>query len=943
MPFKSIPLPLILCLPLLSLGLGFVTPESAHAAEVYHVIAVDDLELTEGSLADDDPRRRMWWRFRRNRTRVVLDGPGEAFLEGPGQTPDEDARHGVIAVRAPAGEDITGRIYVPDVTPDQKRTALRFRIAADTEATDPREFHRIVRRHYDRLLRTDRPGAAWFRHRAREARRAEGADDADAPITGQTPRARPVTGDLARSYEMMTGGRAISENLQLDRQFLGLEPGDDEKRVELSSLEGITVNAYDWEGRTAEIDPELDPLAAFVPEDCHAVFLPSFNALTTLVDEAKANGAPVLGVIEPRVEDAHTLERYETQLSLTLNEVTRVLGPTVISEIALTGSDPYLRTGSDVAVLFHAVPGATPILEAFLKGQQQTAISQGTAKADDGRIGDVPYSGARSKDRSICTYSMRLADNVLVVANSKPLLERLAGVAAGEHDALASSLEYKFFRHRYPRGKDDQGNPGETGYVMITDATIRRWCSPRWRIAASRRLRAAALLSEVRASRIEADYRDSSVVLPSDLLGGSLGDVTMSKDGASSSIYGNLGFLTPVAELSMETVTESEADAYRRWKSGYERNWRTFFDPIAIRFLVKDQKIDADITVLPLIGGSSYRQFVNLSSGAEIAPDAGDRHAGSLLHVTMAINSDSQSFRMADGFMRGIAPSGGANPLAWLGSSASLYVDRSAVWADLATAENKMEFMREQLGRLAIALHFEVKSPLRLAGFLTALRAFVNQTAPGMTFWENIEHQEATFVKITANEEFGLDEFNDPALYYVALPGSLTLSFDEQTIRRAIDRHYARKNADEDQPSPDAPEELELLGKSATLEISREGIPVLQDIYNESWNEEMRRRAFTAIPILNEWKRHFGREDDDFDAVAFHDENWGVRILCPAGGAFIWNFEWETFESSVYGHPGDPKDGPDVPPAMKRFQRANFGITFEDDGLRARAVLDVAR
>ena len=34
---------------------------------------------------------------------------------------------------------------------------------------------------------------------------------------------------------------------------------------------------------------------------------------------------------------------------------------------------------------------------------------------------------------------------------------------------------------------------------MITDATIRRWCGPEWRIGASRRTRAAAAIAELQA------------------------------------------------------------------------------------------------------------------------------------------------------------------------------------------------------------------------------------------------------------------------------------------------------------------------------------------------------------------------------------------------------------------------------------------------------------
>ena len=58
--------------------------------------------------------------------------------------------------------------------------------------------------------------------------------------------------------------------------------------------------------------------------------------------------------------------------------------------------------------------------------------------------------------------------------------------------SLGATDEYTFFRTRYPRGVDS-----ETGLLILSDATIRRWCSPKWRIAASRRTRVAAAMADI--------------------------------------------------------------------------------------------------------------------------------------------------------------------------------------------------------------------------------------------------------------------------------------------------------------------------------------------------------------------------------------------------------------------------------------------------------------
>lgn len=64
-----------------------------------------------------------------------------------------------------------------------------------------------------------------------------------------------------------------------------------------------------------------------------------------------------------------------------------------------------------------------------------------------------------------------------------------------------------------------------------------------------------------------------------------------------------------------------------------------------------------------------------------------------------------------------------------------------------------------------------------------------------------------------------------------------------------------------------------------------------------------------------------------------------LPLALPRGGTYAWNEEWRTMESTVYGHPGQPKAGRPAPPQLSRLLSGNFGVTFEQGGLRARVVL----
>jgi hypothetical protein len=74
--------------------------------------------------------------------------------------------------------------------------------------------------------------------------------------------------------------------------------------------------------------------------------------------------------------------------------------------------------------------------------------------------------------------------------------------------------------------------------------------------------------------------------------------------------------------------------------------------------------------------------------------------------------------------------------------------------------------------------------------------------------------------------------------------------------------------------------------------------------------------------------------------VELHERVLRERLECPGGGAYVWNEEWQTMESTVFGHPGAPKVGPRRPKAWDDFDAARFALEFEQDGLRVRAELD---
>ena len=87
--------------------------------------------------------------------------------------------------------------------------------------------------------------------------------------------------------------------------------------------------------------------------------------------------------------------------------------------------------------------------------------------------------------------------------------------------------------------------------------------------------------------------------------------------------------------------------------------------------------------------------------------------------------------------------------------------------------------------------------------------------------------------------------------------------------------------------------------------------------------------SWNNLPILNEWKRRFPGQDP----VKLHEQFWQTKLVCPGGGTYVWNEKWQTMESTVYGHPGEPKKGPASFGAFVNVVERQPGLEFREPGL----------
>jgi len=296
----------------------------------------------------------------------------------------------------------------------------------------------------------------------------------------------------------------------------------------------------------------------------------------------------------------------------------------------------------------------------------------------------------------------------------------------------------------------------------------------------------------------------------------------------------------------------------------------------------------------------------------------------------------------ADNFMQGPIP-GVSDPLSWIGTTIAVWVEDDPFWKELVEQPNdkaREEYFETNLSRLPVVVQIGVASPIKLAAFLVAVRAMVEQTVPGMIRWKALTYHEQPYVKLTPTERARTElpeSVKDPAFFYAITREGLLLTLNEKLLQQTIDRQADRRKP------PVAGKRVEggpplhgWLGQSICLQVDQKAIDVLSKLSRQSYQAEMQRLAWSNLPILNEWKRRF----PDRDPVALHEQFWQARLVCPGGGKYVWNDQWQTMESTVFGHPGQPKMPPAVASPLAELLHVNFGLTFEDQGLRARLELE---
>ncbi|HJU53445.1 MAG TPA: hypothetical protein VJ715_02695, partial [Pyrinomonadaceae bacterium] len=440
-------------------------------------------------------------------------------------------------------------------------------------------------------------------------------------------------------------------------------PGSKTRRadeiVPVASLKGPTVKSHPWEQMLGDRKPVISPLAYDVPEDFYLVEFRSLSRLLDVMDAGDLWGTHLFNQAFNEARTHNAGERIKRQLIMQDEPALRPFYDLVIQDVAVTGSDPFVREGSDVTIIFRLKQPAIfkARMDAFLDEAQK---SRPDAKRTNGNYLGVDYVQLQTPLRDLSVIIADPAPDLHVRSNSLVAFQRIIEAVRGKTSAgqsvrrLGDTAEFAYIRTLMP-----QPDENEDGLVYLSDPFIRRLVGPQLKLTERRRMLCynhlrmighAALLYRTEFGKWPSSLEELARTNTSPGLFGkgelscpSGGQYTLAADATTGvcSHHGHALYLTPNLEIPVTEVSGAEADEYDSFLEEYNRYWRIYFDPIALRLRATPQQYRVETLILPLIDNSVYTGLAAALKGQPEPLDALPVPKRNIFSLALRLNKES--------------------------------------------------------------------------------------------------------------------------------------------------------------------------------------------------------------------------------------------------------------------------------------------------------------
>ena len=329
----------------------------------------------------------------------------------------------------------------------------------------------------------------------------------------------------------------------------------------------------------------IEPMAMHVPLECFYIRFGSFRNFQWMRRFLDTWGTMIRDLTASRSTDYEIAPRLEKQLILAETALAKVLGNRLISDVAIVGSDAFVREGASLGVIFEA--RSNMMLSMQFAGNRGAAVKADPAVTERiVQIAGRKVSLVSSPDNTVRSF-YAVDGNYHLVSTSRTLVRRFFEAGAGK-DSLGKSLEFRWGRKKMPLSRDD------TLLVYLSDPFFRNMVSPAYRVEMTRRMRSMSKMQLIYMAQLAARGEGKKGDTIKDLVAGQFLPPGFQKepDGSTislvngrpvDSLRGVAGTLLPTWDVEINAVTASEAKAYKAFVRTYRNEWEQM-DPAVIAF-----------------------------------------------------------------------------------------------------------------------------------------------------------------------------------------------------------------------------------------------------------------------------------------------------------------------------------------------------------------------
>jgi hypothetical protein len=422
---------------------------------------------------------------------------------------------------------------------------------------------------------------------------------------GPSPAGTGAARSTTSVFNVLGGRAAVRETVQL--RSIGVRGDASEARsVPVGSLEGVTVASHPFAEMLGEHPGGSLPIAEVVPADRLLVYVARPEALMAFLEDGAGFLSDVGATVTGRSLEYDLGPRYLSRLGMDEQWLRRFLASGAVSEMALVFPDLFFIDGTEVSAVCRLErPALVRTLLHLL----------GVGALGEGDILERPLG------EQVSAF-WALSDDLLFVSTSRHELSLMLEARRNDgQGSLGRSAELRYMLTRLPIEAETRA------WVYLSDPFIRRLVGPEVKIAQLRRVTARSEMEVLTALALEARLEgvEETPTVEALLQRLSAEHVPMEHDYSidddlvvHSRTYGTLADPVGSSRVPVTMVSESEAELYRAYVSSYNRLWRRYFDPIAMRLDdAPNRTLELETFILPLIDNSIYDAFKRVLSSRE--------------------------------------------------------------------------------------------------------------------------------------------------------------------------------------------------------------------------------------------------------------------------------------------------------------------------------------